>query len=108
MIPMPSVNEKQVHKKWLWIFNLYKYFHTNEKGHKKFCQSSKVFIETDVLIESNILFMFKSKLAIQTSFSERRLYEVNDTSILKRKRTANSYNKCWTYDLLSDISDVLH
>ena len=53
-----------------------------------------MFIETEVLIESNILFMFKSKLAIQTSFSERRLYEVNDTGILKRKRTANSYNKC--------------
>ena len=53
-----------------------------------------MFIETDVLIESNILFMFKSKLAIQTSFSERRLYEVNDTGILKRKRTANSCNKC--------------
>ena len=54
----------------------------------------QVFIETEVLIESNILFMFKLKLVIQTSFSERRLYEVNDTGILKEKRTANSYNKC--------------
>lgn len=79
-----------------------------KKEIRNFVKAPKAFIETEVSIESNILFMFKSKLAIQTSFSERRLYAVNDTSILKRKRTANSYNKCWTYDLLSDISDVLH
>lgn len=30
------------------------------------------------------------------------------TQAYLKEKTANSYNKCWTYDLLSDISDVLH
>lgn len=72
MIPMPSVNEKQVHRKWLRIFNLYKYFHTNEKGNKKFCQSSKVFIETEVLIESNILFYVQIKISNTNKFQWKK------------------------------------
>lgn len=72
MIPMPSVNEKQVHRKWLRIFNLYKYFHTNEKGNKKFCQSSKVFIETEVLIESNIFFNIQIEISNTNKFQWKK------------------------------------